>query len=219
MTAPFDPAAVSSLAEVLANQAGGLTFIAAVHLPLWLPDLAVQNGWEPSQSNGAPVTRMLLRRLDGENRWDACEVINLYRVPGAVPESLVVRNADRTLRDSGATAINTQQVAIPPHYGVTGARTSGELRVGPHKLRTQYTHYAVNTPNGGALIEQIVLVLGEAYTPLRDELKALNAELQRALLASIDRATQMRTAHAPVDTASHQRVALLPQENQGREPL
>ena len=105
---------MSSLAEILAEHTGGLTFVPPAHLPLWLPDLTVPRGWDFGTLDGPPVTRMLLRRLSGGNHWDGCEVLNLYRVSGAVPEKLVLDNADRTLRDVAPMPSNA-----PHRYAVS----------------------------------------------------------------------------------------------------
>jgi hypothetical protein len=188
MTAPFDPAAVSSLAEVLAEHTGGLTFVPPAHLPLWLPDLTVPQGWDRAAVDGATVTRMLLRRLGSGDHWDGCEILNLYRVPGTVPEPLVLDNADRTLRDSGADDIHTYRVDTPPRYGVIATCASGTLRIGTRTVHSQYNYYVVNTAAGGALIEQAMLVDGDAHLVLSGDVAELTENLYRALLASIDRA-------------------------------
>jgi hypothetical protein len=132
---------------------------------------------------------MLLRRLSRGDHWDGCEFLNLYRVPGAVPESLVLDNADRTLRDSGADDIQTYRVDTPPRYGVITTRASGTLRTGARTVHSQYSYYVVNTAAGGALIEQAMLVGGDAHLVLSGEVAELTENLYRALLASIDRAT------------------------------
>jgi hypothetical protein len=187
MSTPFDPAAVSSLAEVLAQHLGALTFVLAADLPLWLPDLEPPKGWKASVPERATVTRMLLRRTRSR---DACEVLNLYRVPGVIPESLVLNHVDRTLRDSGADAdaIESHRIEIPLQYNVIAPRASGVLFVRDRAVRSQYTDYAVNAPAGGALIEQTLVVVGDAHILLTDELTALSTNLERALLSSIDRA-------------------------------
>jgi hypothetical protein len=182
----FDATAVSSLAEVLADYAGGLTSVPPAHLPLWLPGLTVPHGWDAGTANDQPVTRLLLRRLRGHNRWDGCEVINLYRVPAAVPQTLVLDNADRTLRDSCAEAIHTHRIETPPRYGTIAARASGRVRVGPDLVHSQYSYYAVNTAAGGALIEQVLIVRHDAQPLLSNEVAALTDNLYRALLASIE---------------------------------
>ena len=202
MTAPFDPTAVSSLAEVLAEHIGGLTFVPPAHLRLWLPDLTAPQGWDPAAAGGAAVTRMLLRRLGKGDHWDGCEVLNLYRVPGTVPEALVLDNADRTLCDSGADDIHTYRVDTPPRYGLIATRASGTLRIGPRTVHSHYNYYVVNTAAGGALIEQAILVGGDAHPVLSAEVTELTENLYRALLASIDRApTPPRPQETPEDAA------------------
>lgn len=187
---PFDPAGVSSLAEVLAEHTGGLTFVPAAHLPLWLPDLTVPRGWDLGAVHGPTVTRMLLRRLGSGDNWDACEVLNLYRVSGTVPEKLVFDNAERTLRDSGAESIHTHHIDTPPRYGLIAMRSSGLLHIGARMVHSQYTYYVINTAAGGALIEQAVMVGREAQPALSGEVAKLTDDLYRALLASIDRAPE-----------------------------
>ncbi len=134
------------------------------------------------------MTRMLLRRLGSGDNWDGCEVLNLYRVSGTVPEKLVFDNADRTLRDSGADSIHTHHIDTPPRYGVIAMRSSGLLHIGARTVHSQYTYYAINTAAGGALIEQAVMVGSDAQPTLSGEAAKLTDDLYRALLASIDRA-------------------------------
>jgi hypothetical protein len=206
MSTSFDPAAVSSLAEVLAQHLGALTFVPAADLSLWLPDLGVPEGWKAGGPERSTVTRMLLRRIHNSYHWDACEVLNLYRVPGVIPESLVLNHVDRTLRDSGAEAIESHRIAIPLRYNVIAARASGLLSVRDRAVRSEYTYYAVNSAAGGALIEQIFVVLAGAHALLTDELTALSTNLERALLASIDRAPrpqQMDTSATAIVDAPH----------------
>lgn len=188
MNFSFGTNTVSSLAEVLAECVGDVDFFPPEHLPLWLPDLRVPRLWVATTPSGT-VTRMLRRRIRSEEHWDACEVINLYRVAGPIPAPLVHEQIARTLRDSGAQEIQSHRVDVAVQYNVIAAQASGLLSVKDGILRSQYTDYAVNTASGGALIEQIILVVGEAFPRLENELTALTTELQRALLASINRAS------------------------------
>jgi hypothetical protein len=203
---------VSSLAEVLAQHLGAVTFVPAADLPLWLPDLSAPEGWKASAPER--VTRMLLRRIHSTDHWDACEVLNLYRVPGVIPESLVLNHVDRTLRDSGADAIESHRIAIPLQYNVIAARASGMLSVKDRTVRSQYTDYAVNSAAGGALIEQTLVVVADAHNLLTDELAALSTNLERALLTSMDRAPRPQQtdtiATAIVDTALDSESVALP---------
>jgi hypothetical protein len=204
MTAPFNSSAVSSLAQVIAEQIGGLTFVPPEHLRLWLPDLTVPDGWAPSAVNGATVTRTLTRRLGSGQRWDGCEVLNLYRVPGTVPESMVLDNADRTLRDSGADDIRTHRLDTPPRYGVIATRSSGTLHAGARRIHSHFHHYVINTDAGGALIEQAIAIGADARPTLSRELADLTENLYRSLLASIDRASYPSTVRKTCET-SHER--------------
>jgi hypothetical protein len=131
---------------------------------------------------------MLLRRLGSGDNWDGCEVLNLYRVAGTVPEELVFDNAERTLRDSGADSVHTHHIDTPPRYGVIATRSSGLLHIGVRTVHSQYTYYVINTAAGGALIEQALMVGGDAQHTLSGEVEKLTDDLYRALLASIDRA-------------------------------
>ncbi|WP_240630036.1 hypothetical protein [Mycobacterium colombiense] len=130
---------------------------------------------------------MLLRRVGTGDNWDGCEVLNLYRVSGTVPEKLVFDNAERTLRDSGADSIHTHHIDTPPRYGLIAVRSSGLLHIGARLVHSQYTYYAINTAAGGALIEQAVMVGSDAQPTLSGEAAKLTDDLYRALLASIAR--------------------------------
>jgi hypothetical protein len=187
MTAPLDPAAVSSLAQEIAEHVGPLDGVPTAHLHLWLPDLTAPPGWTVAAVDGATVTRLLLRRLNSGTHWDGCEVLNLYRVPGAVPESLVLDNADRILRDSAATDIRSRQLDIAARYGVIATRASGVLHSGDRVVRSQFHNYVVNTNAGGALIEQAIVIGAEMLSALDSEVNELTENLYRSLLTSIDR--------------------------------
>ena len=93
MTAPTNPTAAPSLAQVIAAHTGGLIPVPPADLQLWLPDLTVPPGWVGGTVSGARVTRILLRRLGDGHDWDGCEVLKLHRVPGAVGETMVLNNA------------------------------------------------------------------------------------------------------------------------------
>lgn len=194
MTAPFDPAAVSSLAQQIAEHVGPLDGVPAAHLQLWLPDLTAPPAWTVAAVDGATVTRLLLRRLNSGTHWDGCEVLNLYRVPGVVPEALVLDNADRILRDSAATDIRSCRLEVAPRYGVIATRASGVLHSGDRVVRSQFHHYVVNTNAGGALIEQAIVIGAEMLSALDSEVNELTENLYRSLLTSIDRAPQRRQA-------------------------
>jgi hypothetical protein len=188
VTAAFDPAAVSSLAQEIAEHVGPLDGVPAAHLHLWLPDLTAPPGWTVGAVDGANVTRLLLRRLNSGGHWDGCEVLNLYRVPGTVPESLVLDNADRILRDSAATDIRSHRLDVAPRYGIIATRACGVLRSGDRVVRSQFHNYVVNTNAGGALIEQGIVIGAEMLSALESEVTELTGNLYRSLLTSIDRA-------------------------------
>jgi hypothetical protein len=190
MTAPFDPAAVSSLAQKIAEHVGPLDGVPTAHLDLWLPGLTAPPAWTVVAVEGAAVTRLLLRGLSSGAYWDGCEVLNLYRVRGTVPESLVLDNADRILRDSAATDIRSRQLDFAARYGVIGTRASGVLHSGDRVVRAQFHNYVVNTAAGGALIEQAIVIGAEVLSVLDPEANELSESLYRSLLASIDRAPQ-----------------------------
>jgi len=117
-------------------------------------------------------------------------VLNLYRVPGTVPETVVLSNADRTLRDCGARDIEVSKFDVPLHYRLIATRSTGAMQIGTRAVRAEYNYFAVNATAGAALIEQIVLVAAEAYSDLASDIEVLTAGLLRSLLASIDSATR-----------------------------
>ncbi|OOK65340.1 hypothetical protein BZL29_7697 [Mycobacterium kansasii] len=157
------------------------------HLHLWLPALAVPSNWIIADADGAAVTRLLLRQFNSTNHWDGCEVLNLYRIAGTVPEALVLGNADRILRDSHATDINAHPLDIPPQYGIIATRSTGLLSTGTRLVHSQFTNYVVNRAAGGALIEQAIVVGTDVQSALAEECAALTENLYRSVLASIDR--------------------------------
>jgi len=151
-----DPSAVSSLAEVLGQQNGALTPVPPEALYLWLPELRAPADWVDTTAVAtAPVTRMMVRRAGGSGPWDACELLNLYRVPGRIAIETVLDNADRGLRYGGATDIQTyRRDDVPTRIdGLIAVRVSGRLVNGCREVQAVYNYYAINTSVGAALIE------------------------------------------------------------------
>ena len=82
-------------------------------------------------------------------------------------------------------------MSVSPRRSDLGIDAHGyrfQPRVHPvhHAVSQRLTHQL--TLSGSALIEQIILVVEQELPLLDDELEGLAAELERALLASIDRA-------------------------------
>jgi hypothetical protein len=187
MTAPSNPN-VSSLTEVIAESTGQLILVPTSGLEVWLPDLVVPHGWTSGVVENARVTRVLTRRLDGRHTWDGCEILNAYRVPGAVPETMVLDNATRTLRDSGASNIRTHRLATAQRYGLIATRSSGTLHTATRMVQCHFNHYVFNTDAGAALVEQVIAVGADTYAALAREVVDLTANLYRSLTTRIDRA-------------------------------
>ena len=197
MTAAPFPTAVSSAAQQIAQHVGTLQWVPTAHLHLWLPALITPHTWTIADIDGDATTRLLLHQMSTSDHWDGCEALNLYRVPGPVPEALVVDNADLILRDSHATDINTYRIDIPPQYPVIATRASGLLHTGKRLVHSQFHNYVINTAAGGALIEQTIMISADAHPTLASEAADLTENLYRALLASFDR------THDPRPTPTH----------------
>lgn len=191
----FDPGAVSSLPQIIAERNGPLSVVSDQHLSLWLPGLIIPEGWTTAGTGALATTRMMLRRLGTANNWDGCEILNLYRVPGDIPQEVLLANADRALRDSGARNIHTTEIDPPPAYRTIAARVTGDLVIEPRPLRAQYTYYVVQSVGGTALIEQVVVVGMDVAEHLMPDVETLTGSLYRSLLSSIDRG---QAAQAPV---------------------
>lgn len=197
VSSQFDTTAVSSLPQVIAERNGPLSLVAAGHLPLWLPELKIPEGWILAGSGGTPTTRMMLRRLNIASNWDGCEVINLYRVPGVVPQEVVFANADTALRECGARNIHSAGIDTPPSYRTITVRVTGDLIVEARPLWAQYTYYVVESAAGTALIEQVIMVGLDAVERLRPDVETLTGDLYRSLLNSIERGQAAHDGSAP----------------------
>jgi hypothetical protein len=191
----FDPAAVSSLAEAIGEHVRALDLVDTRHLHLWLPGLAVPDGWADSHVDGASLTRMLVRRIGGAGPWDGCELLTLYRVPGFIPKAVVLDNAERTLRECGAANIRTYIIETSDHNGVTGVRVTCRIDAVGRSVCAQYSGYVVNTEAGAALVEQALFIGSDALSILASEVQELTENVCRVLLTSIGRASMV--GHAP----------------------
>lgn len=177
------------MAEAICSRTGALTLVPAAYLQAWLPGLVVPQGWCTTISDAGCATRMLKRQLGIAQHWDVCEVLNLYRAPGTVPEAVVVANGDRALRDAGADDIQTSKIDIERRYRVIAIRATGTLRIGTRAVRAQYNYYVVNAIAGAGVIEQVLLVGTDVYPRLASEIDQLTAILHDSLLASMDKAS------------------------------
>jgi len=184
---------VASLTEVIAESTGKLTHIPASYVRAWLPDLAAPRGWTSAVADDPRVTRVLTRHTDSGHTWDGCEVLNVYRVSRAVPEDLVLRNAERALRDCAATGIQTYRLVTPPRYGLVATRSSGTLNTDPRPIHADFNYYVFNTDAGGALVEQVLAVGVDACAALAREVVELTENLYRSLAMRIDRALASST--------------------------
>ena len=188
---------MSSLAEVLGQMNGAVTTMPPEALHLWLPGLKTPTGWvDATAAATAPVARMLVRRAGVAGPWDACELLNLYRVPGLISTDTVLDNADRALRDGGATDIHTYRRDDVPTAidGLLAVRVSGHLAVGSRAVEAVYNYYAINTPVGAALIEQAAVVGADAPAALVVEVECLAESVYESLLISLHSAVPAPSA-------------------------
>ena len=170
---------MSSLAEVLGQMNGAVTTMPPEALHLWLPGLKTPTGWvDATAAATAPVARMLVRRAGVAGPWDACELLNLYRVPGLISTDTVLDNADVP------TAID----------GLLAVRVSGHLAVGSRAVEAVYNYYAINTPVGAALIEQAAVVGADAPAALVVEVECLAESVYESLLISLHSAVPAPSA-------------------------
>jgi len=181
-------AAASSLAEVLGQRNGALTPMPPEALHLWLPELQTPAGWVDTTTVAtAPVARMLLRRPREAGPWDACELINLYQVPGRISPDMVVENADLALRDGGASDIHVYlRDDVPTAFdGLMAVRVSARLAVGGREVEAVYNYYAINTCGDAGLIEQAIVIGADAAAALAVEVDCLAESVYQSLLASL----------------------------------
>lgn len=211
---------VSSLAAAIAMHTDALTLVAPRHLYLWLPDLVSPPGWAHSAIENMALTRMLTRRLGASSHWDGCDVLNLYCMSGTVGDALVLENADRTLRDSGANDIHVSRVDVPRQYEVIAARATGQLDANGRTICAQYSYYAVNTAAGAALIDHSVLVGYDALATLAPEVEEMTDSVYRSLLASIEHTPNLTHPQSPsIATREHRAHPHMPTARQTSESV
>ncbi|MGC2652308.1 MAG: hypothetical protein WA317_01610 [Mycobacterium sp.] len=61
-------------------------------------------------------------------------------MPGTVPETMVLDNADRVLRDSGANDSRTHRLDTSRRYGMIATRCSGTLHADTRTVHCDFNH-------------------------------------------------------------------------------
>jgi hypothetical protein len=167
-------------------------------LHLWLPSVQTPSGWVDITSVATvPVTRMLVRRAGRSGPWDATELLNLYRVPGAISADTVLDNADRALRDSSARDIHTYRRDDVPTAidGLLAVRAGGRLVSEGREVEVAYCYYAINSSAGAALIEQATVVGADSPAAVALEVDCLAEGVYQSVLVSLHGATVATQPH------------------------
>jgi hypothetical protein len=178
-------AAVSSMATVLAGCVDGLAQLRGDTTPRWLTELGVPPGWRIGQLADARIapSRIAVCGEQPGGTFDGCETISVFAFSGHPPEDVVRNNADRTLRDLGATGITAQIVELSSSPDVIAARSSGYFAAAGLWMWAQYSFYVYgsSSPQRGRLIEQAVFVESGSLPRLTGGVAQLTRNLRDAL--------------------------------------
>lgn len=177
----------SSVAEQIRNHVSDMWVIPPEGLSQWLPSLSSPLGWSAAHIDMGSLTpaRVLTRSADVDaDSWIGCDVINLLRFNGSMPDGLVQAHADRALRDLGADAPITYRVTMPSDVGVIATRSRGIAVIGT-RLWVQVTNYVVPGASDSGLIEHTILVDARTREHLKPDVAQLTESVRSALIASI----------------------------------
>lgn len=180
-------AAVSSVAGEVARHVHGFTHPRAEAAPQWLTRLGVPAGWRIGHLADSPVepSRIVVCGQRPDGGWDGCETISVFGFTGNPPDDVVRDNADRTLRDLGATGIKTERVDTSALLGALAVRSSGNFVIAGRWVWAQYSNFVFGSaePFKGRLIEHIVFVDSKCRAGLRDDVAQLTGAVHQALAA------------------------------------
>jgi hypothetical protein len=150
-----------------------------------LTELGVPPGWRIGQLADARIapSRIAVCGEQPGGTFDGCETISVFAFSGHPPEDVVRNNADRTLRDLGATGITAQIVELSSSPDVIAARSSGYFAAAGLWMWAQYSFYVYgsSSPQRGRLIEQAVFVESGSLPRLTGGVAQLTQNLRDAL--------------------------------------
>jgi hypothetical protein len=180
-------ASVSSVAAVLTQYLGVITPLGFRYRPAWLRELGTPAGWQIAQlaDRTYEPARIAVTGQHPDGSWDGCETISAFGFTGFPPKHAVHDNADRTLRDLGATEITIQRVDESFLGGAVAVRSSGYFAAAGLWMWAQYSTYVLGSsePSQGRLIEHTVFIDSGCQARLSDDVARLTQAVHQALAA------------------------------------
>lgn len=181
-------ASVSSVAGVVAQYVDDMIPLGSGYRPQWLVELGTPAGWRIAQLADRTFEPACIavcgQRPDGS--WDGCETISAFGFTGIPPDDVVRHNADRTLRDLGATGIKTERVDTCALPGALAVRSSGYFLIAGRRVWAQYSTYVFRSaePSQGRLIEHTVFIESGSQARLSGDAAGLAHAIHYALVAN-----------------------------------
>jgi hypothetical protein len=171
----------------VARHVQGFTHPRTGAAPSWLNQLGLPAGWRIGHLTAGPFepSRITLCGQRSDGTWDGCETISVFGFTGRPPEEVVRENADRTLRDVGATGIKTEHVDTSALLGALAVRSSGNFVIAGRWVWAQYSNYVFGSaePSKGRLIEHTVFIESTCRNGLSDDVAQLTWAVHQALAA------------------------------------
>lgn len=184
-------ASVSSVAGAAARYVDRMTPLGSKYLPGWLVDLGVPAGWRIARlaDRTFEPARIAVIGQHPDGSWDGCETISTFGFTGFPPTRVVHDNADRSLRDLGATEITIQSVDESFLRGSVAVRSSGYFAAAGLWMWAQYSTYVFGSsePSRGRLIEHTVFVDSGCRAQLSGDVAQLTQAVHQALVATAAR--------------------------------
>ncbi|WP_156751321.1 hypothetical protein [Mycobacterium sp. 1245111.1] len=144
-------------------------------------------GWQIAQlaDRSYEPARIAVTGQHPDGSWDGCETISAFGFTGFPPKHVVHENADRTLRDLGATEITIQRVDEEPLRGAVAVRSSGYFAAAGLWMWAQYSTYVFGSsePSQGRLIEHTVFIDSGRRVQLTGDVIQLTQSVHHALVA------------------------------------
>jgi hypothetical protein len=151
---------------------------------------AVPAGWHlaaPGSSAELPV-RAAVTGHRSRGGWQGCDTLAAFGFTVITPVEVGTENAACTLRDLGASGIQTHLLDVRVMSGVWAVRSTGYFTAAGLRMWAQFSTYVAcsRLPGKGQLIEHSLFVTTQCRTQLRNDINGLSDTVHTAFCTMFD---------------------------------